>query len=47
MHNILHTGLHNESTFKKTAAYGAFVCFSPASVSGGEFFIADGTSSLT
>merc|ERR1712216_257450 len=35
-------GLHNESTFKKTAAYGAFVCFSPASVSGGEFFIADG-----
>jgi len=35
-------GLHNESTFKKTATYGAFVCFSPASVSGGEFFIADG-----
>jgi len=35
-------GLHNESTFKKTATYGAFVCFSPATVSGGEFFIADG-----
>jgi len=35
-------GLHNESTYKKTATYGAFVCFSPASVSGGEFFIADG-----
>jgi len=35
-------GLHNESTFKKTATYGAFVCFSPASKSGGEFFIADG-----
>jgi len=35
-------GLHNESTFKKTATYGAFVCFSPASVKGGEFFIADG-----
>jgi hypothetical protein len=35
-------GLHNESTFKKTAAFGAFVCFSPASEWGGEFFIADG-----
>jgi len=35
-------GLHNEATFTKTAAYGAFVCFSPASKSGGEFFIADG-----
>merc|ERR1719329_252578 len=35
-------GLHNESTFKKTATCGAFVCFSPASVKGGEFFIADG-----
>jgi hypothetical protein len=35
-------GLHNESTFKKTAVYGAFVCFSPASQGGGEFFIADG-----
>ncbi|EKX42159.1 hypothetical protein GUITHDRAFT_158147 [Guillardia theta CCMP2712] len=35
-------GLHNESTFKKTATFGAFVCFSPASESGGEFFIADG-----
>lgn len=35
-------GLHNEATKKKTAAYGAFVCFKPATVSGGEFFIADG-----
>jgi hypothetical protein len=35
-------GLHNESTFKKTAVYGAFVCFNPATKSGGEFFIADG-----
>ena len=35
-------GLHNESTEKKTAAYGAFVCFEPASVDGGEFMIADG-----
>ncbi|KAJ1468237.1 hypothetical protein T484DRAFT_1661645 [Baffinella frigidus] len=35
-------GLHNESTFKKTATYGAFVCFSPATIAGGEFFIADG-----
>jgi hypothetical protein len=35
-------GLHNESTFKKTAVFGAFVCFSPASKWGGEFFIADG-----
>ena len=35
-------GLHNESTFKKTAKQGAFVCFKPATVSGGEFFIADG-----
>eukprot|EP00285_Hemiselmis_virescens_P013717 CAMPEP_0173394518 /NCGR_PEP_ID=MMETSP1356-20130122/27900_1 /TAXON_ID=77927 ORGANISM="Hemiselmis virescens, Strain PCC157" /NCGR_SAMPLE_ID=MMETSP1356 /ASSEMBLY_ACC=CAM_ASM_000847 /LENGTH=429 /DNA_ID=CAMNT_0014352919 /DNA_START=1 /DNA_END=1290 /DNA_ORIENTATION=+ len=35
-------GLHNESTFKKTATFGAFVCFSPASEGGGEFFIADG-----
>lgn len=35
-------GLHNESTFKKTAAFGAFVCFSPATVGGGEFFVADG-----
>ena len=30
------------STFKKTAVFGAFVCFSPATLSGGEFFIADG-----
>lgn len=35
-------GLHNESTFKKTAKSGAFVCFKPATVSGGEFLIADG-----
>ena len=26
----------------KTATYGAFVCFEPASEGGGEFFIADG-----
>jgi len=35
-------GLHNESTFVKTATYGAFVCFEPASEGGGEFIIADG-----
>ncbi len=35
-------GLHNESTYKKTATNGAFVCFAPATVDGGEFFIADG-----
>jgi len=35
-------GLHNESTFVKTAMYGAFVCFQPASEGGGEFIIADG-----
>merc|ERR1719313_657621 len=35
-------GLHNEATFTKTATTGAFVCFQPASVKGGEFFIADG-----
>ena len=35
-------GLHNESTFKKTAKTGAFVCFKPATEWGGEFFIADG-----
>ena len=29
-------------TEKKTATAGAFVCFQPATVSGGEFFIADG-----
>jgi len=34
-------GLHQESTHKKTATYGAFVCFKPATVEGGEFFIAD------
>ena len=35
-------GLHNESSEKKSATYGAFVCFMPATVSGGEFLIADG-----
>jgi len=39
-------GLHNESTEKKTAKYGAFVCFKPATVSGGEFMIADGEAIL-
>jgi len=34
-------GLHQESTHKKTATYGAFVCFKPATIQGGEFFIAD------
>jgi len=34
-------GLHQESTHKKTATYGAFVCFKPATEKGGEFFIAD------
>lgn len=35
-------GLHNEATSKKAARYGAFVCFKPATVRGGEFLIADG-----
>merc|ERR1719410_1665274 len=35
-------GLHNESTFVKTAMFGAFVCFKPASEGGGEFLLADG-----
>jgi len=35
-------GLHNESTFVKTATYGAFVCFKPATEGGGEFIVADG-----
>ena len=35
-------GLHQEMTEKRTATAGAFVCFKPATVSGGEFFIADG-----
>jgi len=35
-------GLHQEMTEKRTAVAGAFVCFQPATVSGGEFFIADG-----
>jgi len=39
-------GLHNESTYVKTAAFGAFVCFKPASEGGGEFNIADGAKIL-
>ena len=35
-------GLHQEMTEKRTATAGAFVCFQPATVTGGEFFIADG-----
>lgn len=35
-------GLHNESTYVKTATFGAFVCFEPASMGGGEFLLADG-----
>jgi hypothetical protein len=35
-------GLHQEMTERKTATTGAFVCFKPATVSGGEFLIADG-----
>ena len=35
-------GLHNESTTNRSAAFGAFVCFQPATEEGGEFFIADG-----
>lgn len=35
-------GLHNESTFVKTATFGAFVCFQPATGGGGEFLVADG-----
>jgi len=35
-------GLHQEMTEKRTAKFGAFVCFQPATISGGEFFIADG-----
>ena len=34
-------GLHNESTTNRTAAFGAFVCFQPAT-GGGDFFVADG-----
>jgi len=34
-------GLHQESTHKKTATFGAFVCFFPATIEGGEFLIAD------
>lgn len=35
-------GLHNESTTVKTALYGAFACFKPATEGGGEFMLADG-----
>jgi len=35
-------GLHQEMTEKRTATAGAFVCFQPATVRGGQFFIADG-----
>lgn len=34
-------GLHQESTHVKTSTYGAFVCFQPASIKGGEFLVAD------
>jgi hypothetical protein len=34
-------GLHQESTHVKTSTYGAFVCFQEATVSGGEFLVAD------
>jgi len=37
-----YVGLHNESTYCKTAMFGAFVCFKPASEGGGEFLVADG-----
>jgi hypothetical protein len=30
----------------KTSTYGAFVCFSPATVKGGEFLVADGAKIL-
>jgi hypothetical protein len=35
-------GLHNESTTNRTAAFGMFVCFMPATEGGGDFFVADG-----
>jgi len=35
-------GLHQEMTERKCATNGAFVCFKPATESGGEFLIADG-----
>jgi hypothetical protein len=35
-----------ESTHVKTSTYGAFVCFSPATVKGGEFLVADGAKIL-
>ena len=35
-------GLHQEMTEKRTATAGAFVCFKPATIKGGEFFICDG-----
>jgi hypothetical protein len=35
-------GLHNESTTVKTAQFGCFGCFLPATEGGGEFMLADG-----
>eukprot|EP00929_Paragymnodinium_shiwhaense_P033643 TRINITY_DN1843_c0_g1_i1.p1 TRINITY_DN1843_c0_g1~~TRINITY_DN1843_c0_g1_i1.p1 ORF type:complete len:485 (-),score=145.87 TRINITY_DN1843_c0_g1_i1:259-1713(-) len=35
-------GMHNESTYVKTAKFGAFVCFKKAEGGGGEFTLADG-----
>jgi len=40
-------GLHQESTHVKTSTYGAFVCFKPATVKGGEFLVADGARILS
>jgi len=40
-----YVGMHNESTFKKSAVFGAFVCFRPAR-EGGEFLVADGAEIL-
>jgi len=39
-------GLHNESTTVKTAMFGAFACFLPATEGGGEFMLADGAKIL-
>jgi hypothetical protein len=39
-------GLHQESTAKRTAAAGAFVCFKRATQEGGRFIVADGASIL-
>ena len=35
-------GLHNDCTFTMAPPYAAFVCFQKATVSGGEFLLADG-----